>query len=87
MGGFGEEEKMTTNFLTNRTNLTILQCILYLIVGYIMNSHLTFKQMCVMYIILLLIQGITRVKALTDGMIAMKVIEDNLNKKTSKRKP
>ena len=34
-----------TEFLSNRTNLTIFQCLLYFIVGYIMGEYLNWTQM------------------------------------------
>ena len=57
------------NFMNSRLNLTILQCILYFIVGWVMGSYLSLGQMCVMFIVLFGIQLITHVKALSDGMV------------------
>ena len=51
------------NFLSNRMNLTIFQCLLYFVIGYIMGEYLTWGKMVIMFIIMFLIQFITRTKA------------------------
>ena len=56
-------------FLSSRTNLTLLQCILYLIVGYVIGKHLDWIQMGIMFILLFGIQFVTRTKAVADGMV------------------
>ena len=63
--------------MSNRMNLTILQCILYFIIGWIMGEHLTWGKLVVMFIILLGIQMITHVKAVTDGMAFNQMLNDN----------
>tara|TARA_R110001583_G_scaffold184588_1_gene344054 strand:- start:324 stop:632 length:309 start_codon:yes stop_codon:yes gene_type:complete len=75
----GVFKKMMIEFLTNRTNLTILQCVLYIMVGYIMGEHLSNGQLILMFALMLGIQMITRIKAIADGVIMMKIIENNLN--------
>ena len=60
---------MITGFLSNRTNLNIVQCMLYLIIGYIMGQHLDWIKLGIMFIVLLGIQFITRTKAVVDGMM------------------
>jgi len=69
--------KTITNFLSNRTNLTIFQCILYGIIGYIMGGHLTWIQMIILFVILFIIHFITRTKAVADGMVFRQIMIDN----------
>tara|TARA_Y100000310_G_scaffold250352_1_gene256554 strand:- start:176 stop:472 length:297 start_codon:yes stop_codon:yes gene_type:complete len=66
-----------TNFLSNRTNLTIFQCLLYFIVGYIMGEHLSYIELAIMFIVMFGIQFITRIKAVTDGMMFRQLMIDN----------
>ena len=75
--GIFEKTRQTImiNFLGNRTNLTVVQCMLYLIVGYVMGQHLGWLQLLVMLIIMLCIQWITRIKAVADGMVFHQLIE------------
>ena len=61
--------KTITNFLSSRTNLTMFQCLLYLVVGYMMGQYLDWIRLCIMYMVLFLIQFITRTKAVADGMM------------------
>ena len=68
---------MITPFLSNRINLTIFQCLLYFIVGYIMGEYLTWGKMFIMFIIMFLIQFITRTKAVADGMVFRQIMIDN----------
>ena len=68
---------MITHFLSNRWNLTIFQCILYFIIGWIMGEHLTWIEMGVMFVVLLIIQFITRTKAIADGMVIRQIMVDN----------
>ena len=70
MGIFREKGKiMITNFLSNRINLTIFQCILYFIIGWVMGEHLTWPELGLMFIVMLVIQFITRTKAVADGIM------------------
>ena len=71
MGVYRKEEmiKTITNFLSSRINLTIFQCILYFIVGYIMGEHLTWPKLGLMFVVMFVIQFITRTKAVADGMV------------------
>ena len=71
MGVYRKEEmkRVIINFLSNRMNLTIFQCILYFIVGYVMGQHLTWIELVLMFVVMLCIQFITRTKAVADGMI------------------
>ena len=64
-----------TNFLSNRTNLTIFQCLLYYIVGHLIGRHLTWTEMGIMFILMFLIQFITRVKGVSDGMVMRQLMD------------
>ena len=68
---------MIIKFLSNRINLTAIQCILYFMIGYIMGEHLNWIQLCVVFILLLGIQFITRVKAVSDGMVFRQLMVDH----------
>ena len=61
--------KLAISFLSSRLNITLVQCVLYLMVGYIMGQHLDWIQFIIVFIMLLGIQFITRVKAVADGMV------------------
>ena len=64
-------------FLSSRANLTIFQCILYFIVGYIMGQYLSWSELGIMFIVMFLIQFITRTKAVADGMLFRQMMIDN----------
>ena len=66
-----------TNFLSSRINLTIFQCLLYFIVGYVMGQYLTWPKLGLMFVCLLCIQFITRTKAVADGMMFRQIMVDN----------
>ena len=68
---------MIIKFLSNRINLTVIQCILYFMIGYIMGEHLNWIQLCIVFILLLGIQFITRVKAVSDGMVFRQLMVDH----------
>ena len=68
---------MIAKFISNRTNLTIVQCILYLIIGYIMGQHLNLIQMGIMFILLFGIQFVTRTKGVADGMVFRQLMIDH----------
>ena len=70
------------NFLSSRINLTMFQCILYGIVGYVMGQYLDWTRLVLMLVVMYLIQFITRVKAVADGMVMRQVMlehEDVVN--------
>ena len=73
---------MIQRFLSNRTNLNIVQCMLYFIIGYIMGQHLDWMRLVIMFIVLFGIQFITRTKAVADGMMFGHLMEQN-NMKTN----
>ena len=64
-------------FLSSRYNLTIFQCILYGIVGYVMGMYLTWPKLVLMLVVMYLIQFITRTKAVADGMVFRQMMLDN----------
>ena len=64
------------SFLSSRTNLTIFQCLLYFVVGYIMGEYLTWPKLGLMFIIMLCIQFITRTKAVADGIMFRQLMMD-----------
>ena len=68
---------MISKFISNRNNLTVLQCILYIIVGYIMSQHLDLIQMGIMFILLYGIQFITRTKGVADGIVFRQLMLDH----------
>ena len=79
MGVYRKEEMKQTiiNFLSSRANLTIFQCILYGVIGYIMGEHLTWTELAIMYVIMFGIQFITRTKAVADGMMFRQIMIEN----------
>ena len=68
---------MITNFLSSRTNLTILQCVCYFVIGYVMGEYLNWIQFGIVFVVLFIIQFITRVKAVTDGMMFRQIMMDS----------
>ena len=64
-------------FLSSRTNLTIFQCLLYFIIGYVMGQHLSWSELALMFIVMFGIQFITRTKAVADGMMFRQFMIDN----------
>ena len=69
--------KIITNFLSNRRNLTLFQCILYGVVGYIMGQYLDWIRLVFMLVVMYLIQFITRTKAVADGMMFRQLMIEN----------
>ena len=69
--------KSITKFLSSRNNLTIFQCILYIIVGYVMGQHLDWIRLMLMLVVMYLIQFITRTKAVADGMMFRQMMMEN----------
>ena len=69
--------KAIVNFMSSRGNLTIFQCILYGIVGYVMGMYLTWPKLILMLVVMYLIQLITRTKAVADGMMFRQMMMDN----------
>ena len=69
--------KAIINFMSSRGNLTIFQCILYGIVGYVMGQYLDWTRLALMLIVMYFIQFITRTKAVADGMAFRQIMIDN----------
>ena len=63
--------------MSSRGNLTIFQCILYGVVGYVMGLYLTWPKLVLMLVVMYLIQFITRTKAVADGMMFRQIMLDN----------
>ena len=68
---------MIINFLSSRINLTVFQCLLYLMIGYIMSEYLNWMKLLIMFALLLGIQFVTRIKAVSDGMMFKQIMEDH----------
>ena len=78
MGIFREtKEKMITNFLSSRINLTIFQFLLYFIMGYIMGQYLTWGKMVIMFLVVFGLQFVARSKGVADGMMFRQIMFDN----------
>ena len=69
------KNKIIINFLSNRTNLTVFQCLLYFMIGYLMGEYLTWSKLILMFVMVLGIQFVTRVKAVADGMVFRQLME------------
>ena len=69
--------KFITTFLSSRYNLTIFQCLLYFIVGYVMGEYLPWPKLVLMFAVMLCIQFITRTKAVADGMMFRQMMMDS----------
>ena len=79
MGVYRKEEmkQAIINFLSNRTNLTIFQCLLYFVIGWVMGEYLTWPKLGLMFVVMFGIQFITRTKAVADGMVFREMMIDN----------
>ena len=64
-------------FLSNRTNLTLFQCLLYFIIGYILGQYLSFTQTFIILCFICLLQFITRIKSVADGMVFRQIMMDS----------
>tara|TARA_Y100000034_G_scaffold109880_1_gene141566 strand:+ start:162 stop:473 length:312 start_codon:yes stop_codon:yes gene_type:complete len=69
MGIFKKGKVIVITFLSNRTNLTLCQCILYGFIGYVMGQYLAWPKLLLMFGVLILMQHITRIKSVADGMM------------------
>ena len=69
--------KAIINFMSSRYNLTIFQCLLYFIVGWVMGVYLTWPKLILMFAVMLMIQFITRTKAVADGMMFRQMMVDS----------
>ena len=79
MGVYRKEEmkQVIINFLSSRFNLTIFQCLLYFVIGWVMGEYLTWPKLILMFIVMLGIQFITRTKAVADGMVFREMMMNN----------
>tara|TARA_Y100001963_G_C6624996_1_gene373542 strand:+ start:178 stop:438 length:261 start_codon:yes stop_codon:yes gene_type:complete len=68
---------MINNFFSSKTNLTILQFILLSLIAYIMGSHLETGQFVIMLIVVVVLQFITHIKGIADGMLYNQLLNDN----------
>ena len=57
------------NFLRSKVNLTLIQCILYFTLGYILREHYTWQQFVIIFVVLLGIQFVTHIKGVAHGMM------------------
>ena len=70
--------KNIINFLSSRINLTIFQCLMCAILGYVMYlKEFSWVEMGIVFITVFWIQFITRIKAVADGMMFRQMMEDN----------
>jgi len=70
----------TINFLSSKLNLTILQCLLYLVLGYMLRVHYSWSQFGIIFIVLIGIQFITHVKGVSQGMVMRQIMEEESHK-------
>ena len=68
---------MITNFMSSRWNLTILQLICYFIIGWIMGEYLTWVKFGIMFVVIFIIQFVTRAKSVADGMMYRQLMVEN----------
>ena len=66
-----------TNFLSSKLNLTILQCVLYFILGYMFRDKYGWSQIAIIFVILFGIQFITHIKGVSQGMMMFKLMEED----------
>ena len=71
---------MITNFLSSKLNLTILQCILYVVVGYLIKENYTWGQFIIVFILLFGIQFITHIKGVSHGMFIHQMMQEENHK-------
>ena len=66
-----------SNFLSNKTNLTILQCILYFILGYILSLQFSGTQFLVTFGLILIINFIIHIKSVSRGMMMNQMMQES----------
>ena len=69
--------KTIINFLSNKFNLTVLQCVLYFVLGYMLKDNYSWSQIAIMFIIITLINIIVHVKGVSQGMVMFKLMEED----------
>ena len=65
-----------TDFLSNKTNLTILQCILYFVLGYIIYPFFQGLQFFIVFWVILSINFIVHIKAVSTGIMMREMMEE-----------
>ena len=68
---------MINDFASNRTNLTILQFIIYGIISYVFYALFGWGKLSIILILVYVLQFITRVKGVADGMVIRQIMLDN----------
>ena len=63
----------------NNKNLTIIQFVLYAIMGYMMYEYLTWDKMVIVSIVLLGIQTITKIKGIAEGIDINQMMVHNMH--------
>ena len=68
---------MIINFLSNRNNLSMFQVLMYVVIAYIMHAReFSFMEIGIVFISVFILQFITRVKAVADGMMFRQLMTD-----------
>ena len=77
--GIFEKTKITlSRFISSRNNVTILQCLLYGMMGVILgNVGLSWQEILFICVLMIGIQFITRIKAVADGMVMNQLMNDH----------
>ena len=63
----------------NNKNLTVIQFVLYAIMGYMMYEYLTWDKMVIVSIVLLGIQTITKIKVIAEGIDINQMMVHNMH--------
>ena len=66
-----------SNFLSSKINLTILQCILYFILGYILSLQFSGTQFFVTFGLILIINLIIHIKSVSKGMMMYQIMQED----------
>ena len=66
-----------SNFLSSKINLTILQCILYFILGYVLSLQFSGTQFLVVFGLILIINIIIHIKSVSKGMMMNQIMQEN----------
>ena len=68
--------KTISDFLSSKLNLTILQCLLYFVLGHMLMEQYTLQQFIMIFIIMLGIQFITHIKGVGHGMMLFQIMQE-----------
>ena len=74
---FMDMKTVITNFLSNKNNLTLLQCLLYGVLGYILKEHYSWGEFAIVFAILFGIQFITHIKAVSIGIMMHQIMQED----------